>query len=270
MRAAILSDIHGNLHALGEALRLLCDKPVDVVAVLGDYVGYGAYPNQCVDFFRSIVQQGSPSLDAFYFLDMADIEEITRQFKKKRLILISGNHDKAVIDNDFRFMNPAAAQALGWTSQMLSDENKDFLSSLPLTAQDDDICYVHGSPQNPEEWIYIMYTHQAVEAFRCQDKLVCLNGHTHVPVIFSLKDDNLKVQQDEIEIQFADETRYLINVGSVGQPRDHNPMGSLGIIDTDVHTYQLLRFEYDIESASRSILDAGLPAICAERLKYGM
>lgn len=232
MKYAIISDIHSNLEALQKALTIIDGKKVDEIICLGDVVGYGANPNECAAVVR-----------------------------ERCSAIVLGNHDAAALDislaHDF---NSIARHAVEWTGKTLTDDHKDWLSALPLVHRTDDIIFVHASPQFPEEWNYIIDAHDAMDAFDHFDEKICFFGHTHVPGVFSNRGRAKTVTRDD---------RYIVNVGSIGQPRDGNPMLSFGIFDTDTWEYELIRSEYSIQDAVDKIFNAGLPKELGYRLQFG-
>ncbi len=233
MKYAIISDIHANLEALKKAMSIIEERHVDEIVCLGDVVGYGANPNECVD----IVRRGCSAV-------------------------VMGNHDQAALDpagpHDF---NPVAQRAIEWTADQLTAENRSFLLSLPMCEKRENILLVHSSPASPELWDYIINADEAVSAIHQFEEKICFIGHTHVPGIFSPLGRAKSISQSE---------HYLVNVGSVGQPRDGNPMLAFGLFDSTAWEYELIRSEYDIQEAADKILNAGLPRELGYRLMYGM
>jgi predicted phosphodiesterase len=233
MKYAIISDIHSNLEALTKTLGIIDESGVDEIVCLGDIVGYGANPNECV----ALVQ-------------------------KRCSKIVIGNHDVAAIDpsvaEDF---NPIAKKAVIWTSQELSDASKQFLSALPYQIKAEPALFVHSSPQEPEAWNYIINAEDAIAALRYCNEKICFIGHTHVPGIFSKRGRAKFITTDE---------QFLVNVGSVGQPRDGNPMLAFGIFDTEQWSYEQMRSDYEIQLASDKIFKAGLPEELGYRLMYGV
>lgn len=233
MKYAIISDIHANLEALKKAMSIIEEKHVDEIICLGDVVGYGANPNECVDIVRS-----------------------------RCSAVILGNHDEAALDpmgpHDF---NPIAQKAIEWTAGQLTDENRSFLSSRPMAEKKEDILLVHSSPASPELWDYVINADDAVAAIQHFEEKICFIGHTHVPGIFSPHGRAKSISTTE---------QHLVNVGSVGQPRDGNPMLAFGIFDSTAWEYELIRSVYDIQGAAEKILNAGLPRELGFRLMYGM
>ena len=242
-RIAIFSDIHGNYHALEAVLEALEDEEVDLMVCCGDIVGYGARPNECVDKVREL-----------------------------ELPVIAGNHDHAcLLLTDISNFNEIAKAAVIWTKQVLTESNVSFLRQMPLTIKDEKnkICYVHASPKDPGEWNYILTMGEARTNFNYFTEQICFIGHSHQPFIIENENGNLACPSKP-EIEIRDNRRYLINVGSVGQPRDHNPDACFVIYDVEHRRLEIKRLEYDIEGAQRAILEAGLPRELAERLAHGM
>jgi predicted phosphodiesterase len=233
MKYAIISDIHSNLEALLKAFEIIDKEKVDEIICLGDIVGYGANPNECIDLVRS-----------------------------RCSTIILGNHDAAVL-HPFLFddFNPLALKALQWTAEQLTDESRMLLSSLPMVGRKENILFVHSSPSSPELWDYIVDSEDAASALQNFDERLCFIGHTHIPGIFS--------QQGSVK-SITREEQFLVNVGSVGQPRDRNPMLAFGIFDSSTWDYRLIRSEYNIEQAAEKIFKAGLPRELGVRLMHGM
>lgn len=233
MRLAIISDIHSNLEALTTALGLIDERNIDQIVCLGDIVGYGANPSECLALVRT-----------------------------RCSVVIMGNHDRAAADiSKAENFTTNARRAIQWTSNVLSSEEKRYLQSLPYTATIENALLVHGSPYEPQEFNYVLSTFDALDAIQYFDQKLCFIGHTHAPGIFSEKGRSESVKPDN---------RYLINVGSIGQPRDGNPMLSFGILDTDTWGYENIRRVYDVESAAEKIIAAGLPLALAQRLTRGV
>ncbi len=225
MKLALISDIHGNLPALEAVLRSIKNERVDSIICLGDIVGYGARPNECIELLKD---ENIPS--------------------------ILGNHDATVIGRlSPSFMNSNARVASEWTIEQLTKINIEFLKSLPLTLEFETILCVHSSPDEPEQWHYLFKNSDTSAGFRSFSQLVCFFGHTHFPVIFTNPSDG----------------RRLINVGSVGQPRDHDSRSCYGIYNTSTADFLWVRVEYPIAEAAKHIIDAGLPPYLAQRLATG-
>ena len=223
---ALISDIHGNLPALEAVLSSINREHVDTVICLGDIVGYGARPNECIERLRG-----------------------------ENIPCILGNHDASAIGRlSPAMMNSHARTASVWTIEQLTPDNKDYLADLPLTMDFQSIFCVHSSPNEPEQWHYIFNLADAAAAFRCFSQIVCFSGHTHFPTIFTNPTDG----------------RRLINVGSVGQPRDRDPRACYGLYDASTVNFHWVRVEYPIAESARHIIDAGLPPFLAQRLASGI
>ncbi len=244
MRYAVLSDVHGNLHALEAVLDHLQEVAPDRIVFLGDAVGYGAFPNECVAKIQAVAE-----------------------------VALMGNHDYAVLNPAERTVfNPYAREAIEWTDRQLNPEARQYLAQRPLTATlEPGVCAVHASPHNPLEWLYIFTPAQAQVQFRYVEGWLCFFGHTHLPVVYR------ETQGPEAEVLLTGEgsltlnrkERYLINPGSVGQPRDRDPRASFLLVDTDTGHLEIRRLAYPIAQAQEAILRAGLPPFLAERLAIG-
>jgi diadenosine tetraphosphatase ApaH/serine/threonine PP2A family protein phosphatase len=241
MRLGIFSDVHSNLEALEAALEFFDEAEVTQYLFLGDLVGYGANPNECIELVRKLHCAG-----------------------------VAGNHDfgvlKKTLIEDF---NPSAAEALMWTQKQLTEESRLYIDSLELTERFDPCFLVHGSPSTPTSWEYIFSLKEAIYEFNCFSSRVCLIGHTHYPfAIVKTSDGSFNlIKEDEFIIE--NNNRYLINVGSVGQPRDGNPRACVALFDTKTNKFNFTRLDYDIDSAQKKILSAGLPPFLAYRLAQG-
>jgi predicted phosphodiesterase len=245
VRALVVSDLHSNAEALRMVMNRVRRKKFDVVVCLGDFVGYGAQPNQILDTMRTM---------------------------KGPKLYIRGNHDRvaAGLDHADGFNTAAKAAAL-WTRDHLSARNRHFLEKLPLgPIEREGVMICHGAPHNEDE--YVFHEGHAMEVFESTAAPIILYGHTHLPVIFSL-DRQHRVHgvavRGDVVVRLDSEHRYLINPGSVGQPRDRNPASSFVIFDSKRLTVQFFRVAYDVGKTQGSILKAGLPAILAQRLAYG-
>jgi len=233
MRIAIISDIHSNLEALTKALEIIDRQSVNEIICLGDIVGYGANPNECIELVR-----------------------------QRCNIVIKGNHDEAILDPSIthRFTEDAR-DAIIWTLKQISEENVSYLHTLSLSLKKGDLFFVHASPCFPERWKYILEDHAAARALQCFSESICFIGHTHTPAVFSANGQVSSIVKSK---------RYLINVGSIGQPRDQNPELSFGLFDTDTWAYENIRSVYDVESAMKKILATNLPRVLGHRLLMGM
>jgi putative phosphoesterase len=235
MRIAIISDIHANLEALEQALSIIESKSVDTIVCLGDVVGYGANPNECTALVR-----------------------------KAAAHTILGNHDQAALDLSVSetFTRYARISAL-WTYRQLTDENKEFIQTLPHTLVLGELLFVHASPYEPESWHYILTAADARDNYDHFHQSVCFVGHSHEARIFCKNHSRAETGK----LNKAD--KYIINVGSVGQPRDGDWRLSFGIFDTEEWIYENVRAEYDVTTASTKIRKAGLPPALADRLFVG-
>lgn len=241
MKYAIISDIHGNLEALESALLEIEKTQVDSILCLGDIVGYGPNPNECV----------------------AKIKEISD-------VCLAGNHDYAPLGRlDLAYFNPWAKDAINWTAERLSPDSKQFLTELPLKMEVDGFTIVHATPATPDEWNYITTIGDAVRNFTEFKGQICFIGHSHVPMVVSVdeNDEYRLIKKSAFNIEKG--MRYIINVGSIGQPRDLNPKASFGIYDNESKTYELKRVDYDLSQTQSKIRESGLPEFLAERLESG-
>lgn len=245
MRYAVIGDVHGNIRALEAVLEALSAASFDSLLFLGDLVGYGAEPNECVELLRS----------------------------QENLVAIAGNHDRQVTGPKDVRMRPEAALALDWTREQLSQDNLNYLTNLPLVEfADDNIVLVHGSVKSPDA--YIMRREDFDEARVDFQKIfsgrqILFFGHTHLPVLAGGQSIVSRMQAARA-FKLDSTDIYLINPGSVGQPRDRCPMASCGLFDSEKWTMSFLRIPYDNEGASEAILKAGLPEKFATRLSQGI
>lgn len=245
MRALVVSDLHSNEEALRAVMARVRRKKFDSVVCLGDFVGYGAHPNQVLDTMRKM---------------------------RGRKLYIRGNHDRTAAGlDDAEAFNQAARDAILWTRAHLSAPNRAFLRDLvqgPLLKSDVMLC--HGSPFDEDEYVFnVQHAAQVLAFFEAP---IILFGHTHLPAIFSITRDMAVsgfAVRGEATLRLEPGKRYLINPGSVGQPRDRNPAASFLILDTTKRTVQFFRVAYDVAKTQSSILKAGLPQILASRLSHG-
>ena len=267
MKYAILSDIHGNLEALNAVLAKCREEGVDEYISLGDIVGYNANPKECLDLLRSLKLAGA----------------------------VKGNHDEYAAGNDSAMegFNPHAKAAVIWTKSKLSPADRAYLTGLPMrkTLKNTLITIVHATLDSPDSWGYIFDAHHAADNFAYQFTPLCFIGHSHVPVAFCKKPLSLRTDRmidelvswegnnvpeshfqrsDYISINLEAGHKYLLNVGSVGQPRNKDPRASFAIYDSDLKNVTRYRVPYDIASAQQKILDAGLPERLASRLAQGI
>ena len=245
MRLAIFSDIHGNLEALEAFIEDASHCAVDDYICLGDVVGYGAGPAQCMERLKSL----------------------------PRFSLLLGNHDAAAIWQMSPYqMNARATQAILWTMDQLSEAQTRRLAALESTLQAHDMLFCHANPYSPQGWGYVRSWFSAMRSFLAARHKVIFVGHTHRP--------RLITHTGGLRIHFADppsegavdlktKCRCIVDCGSIGQPRDGNPEAGYVICDTEAPSVAFRRFAYDIEGAARRIRQAGLPRQLAERLFRG-
>lgn len=241
MRILVLSDVHANLAAFKAVLADAAGQ-WDQIYYLGDLVGYGPNPNECV--------------------------ELLRQYDH---IALSGNHDWAALGKlDISDFNPEARRAVLWTRDMLSEESFAFLDALPAMRTEGPFTLAHGSPRHPV-WEYILDYETAAANFEYFDTPYCLVGHTHVPLLIAeRKDDDLFVLTPTYqETVYLEDTRVIINPGSVGQPRDSDPRAAYGLLNLEDLTWEFHRVEYPIEETQEQMIEFDLPRPLVTRLAYG-
>ena len=239
MRFAIISDIHANLEAFEAVLADARDNKCTDFVCLGDAVGYNANPHECVHLVRE--------------LDCP---------------IVKGNHDEqASLDESSRDFNEMAEAAIQWTRDHLTAEDKDWLRDLKLQRQVGDFTVVHATLDSPGQWGYVFNNLDAAASFTYQQTAVCFFGHTHVPMAF-IRDDGVQRQQiDKLSIDPG--KKYFINVGSVGQPRDGDWHAAYCIYDAGSNVVEQRRVKYDLATAQKKIINAGLPHLLADRLAIG-
>ena len=240
VRYAILGDIHANLEALSAVLDDARQQGVTSYACVGDIVGYNANPRECLEIIQQI-----------------------------KCVSVRGNHDHYCSgEESLRDFHPLAANVLDWTRNQLSPAHVGFLGDLRLVRLLEGFTLVHSTLDMPEKWGYVFDQLEAEANFNYQSTSVCFHGHTHVPVVFE------KIGRVErhvfTRVKVALGAKYFINVGSVGQPRDHDPRASYAIYDVDKREVELRRIPYDIIAVQKKILAAGLPERMALRLSVGI
>jgi len=240
MRYGLFSDVHSNLEALEAVLKAVEKEGVDQLLCAGDLVGYGADPSGCLSLL-----------------------------KEKGVHSVCGNHDAAMTEKlDLEWFNPQARAALEWTSKQISPMERTALENLQFVWQNGDLTLVHGCLHEPEQFHYVLNLSDARESFRLQETPAVFIGHTHSPGIFIQEGTGFSFQRIS-EWLLNSRCRYLVNVGSVGQPRDGDPRACYCVYDTQTRTVQLRRVSYPIEQAQAKIRRAGLPEFLADRLAYG-
>ncbi len=240
MRYAIISDIHGNLEALKTVLADIEKQNADKIICLGDVVGYGPAPNECVELVR-----------------------------KHADICLMGNHDFAAVGKEpLEYFNAYARDAILWTRRALTEESLQYLSERPFMYIEDDLTFVHSSPYRPEEWLYILSARDAASQFDHLQTEICFIGHSHVAIGFARRDSDFWLLMDP-ENHLNEGARYIINVGAVGQPRDNDPRASYGIYDADAREFVFRRLEYDVQATQKQMEKLGLPRYLIDRLQVG-
>jgi predicted phosphodiesterase len=239
MKYAIIADIHGNLEALQVVLNDIQEQKCTHVACVGDIVGYNANPKECLDIIRSL-----------------------------NCPCVKGNHDEyCSTDAELEGFNPHAAEAVNWTRQRLSEDDRKWLRELKYVRMVANFTMVHATLDGPQRWGYVFDKLAAAASFTYQNTPVCFFGHTHVPVAFIR--DSVVRGGTYSKFKVEPGRKYFLNVSAVGQPRDNNPKAGYVIYDMDEATIELRRLDYDIAATQKKILEAGLPQRLAERLTYG-
>ncbi|MFA6091632.1 MAG: metallophosphoesterase family protein [Elusimicrobiota bacterium] len=245
MRWAVFSDIHSNAEAFAAVLEAVGRERVDGYVCCGDVVGYGAEPNETLRLASGL----------------------------SNLHCVRGNHDLAVLGRmDLSWFNGMAAESVRYAQAVLTEENRRWLQDLPPRIDHSEFTLVHGSPRNPAEE-YLVTVQQFHDNTPHYAVSPCFVGHSHLPLVFLMKEPVSYVEfstlQADQQVSVPRGMRVVINSGSVGQPRDHDPRAAYGIYDDEQRLFTLRRVEYDVQAAQRKILEAGLPEFLAMRLLYG-
>jgi diadenosine tetraphosphatase ApaH/serine/threonine PP2A family protein phosphatase len=243
VRIAVISDIHGNLHALAAVLTAIEGEAPDAFWCLGDLVGYGPRPNAC-----------------------------TREVAARAEICLAGNHDLGVLGRlDLLEFSPEAAVAARWSAAVLEREERAYLEGLRPAARHDEVGLYHASPRDPI-WEYVLTPDAALLAFRACDDALVLVGHSHVPLAISLEDDELDGghMPGATSVELDPKRRWLLNPGSVGQPRDVDPRAAFLLLDLGARRADFHRVAYPIRTTQAEIRERGLPEILAARLELGV
>ena len=241
MKCALISDIHGNLEALEAVLKDIDDRKVDVIHCLGDVVGYGCNPAECLELVLSRCK-----------------------------IRLMGNHEFAALGLlQSGYLNDIAEQSLAWTAKQLTEDDLASIADFEMDATIENAYLVHASPYEPDQWHYILSVDEALQGFGQFAQPLGFFGHTHVPHLFSLGPDGTCHMRAGHDFDLDDEKRYLVNVGSVGQPRDNDPRACYAVYDSEGQQIMLRRVEYDIELTQSKMAQAKLPALLFERLEVG-
>jgi predicted phosphodiesterase len=239
MKYAVIADIHANLDAFEVVLDDARNQKCTHYCCVGDVVGYGANPKECLEIVR---RMGMPC--------------------------VKGNHDEyCSSEEDLEGFNPHAAEAVQWTRKQLSDDDRKWLRDLKYVRLVASFSMVHATLDQPERWGYVFDKLMAAASFTYQNTSVCFFGHTHVPVAFIR--DSVVRGGTYSKFRVEPGRKYFVNVGSVGQPRDNNPKSAYVIYDLNEGSIELRRLDYDIAKAQKKILEAGLPPRLAERLSFG-
>ncbi len=232
MRLAFVSDIHSNFDALRAVFEDIDGRDVHEVYCLGDIVGYGAQPRECIALVRD-----------------------------RCLVSLQGNHDVAVTDPSFQeFFSTRAAEAIRWTAAQISSEDRQWLATLPFSVTKGELHLAHASPGSPRLFAYVFSEMDARAYAEAFSQRLCVIGHTHLPRIWPLTPG---------VFGYDSEHRFILNVGSVGQPRDGDPRACYGLLDSVAGTFEHIRVSYDVKAAGDRIIAAGLPRALAQRLREG-
>ncbi|NNF07282.1 MAG: metallophosphoesterase family protein [Candidatus Eisenbacteria bacterium] len=244
MRIAFISDIHANYEALQTVLEDIETQSIDEIVSLGDIVGYGPNPNECAAVVKERCEKS-----------------------------VLGNHDQAALGLlSTEYFNEIAKQATQWTINNLSEDTKAYLSSLPFTEKIEDVRLNHSSPLDPEKWTYVLTLEEAKRQFAGFDERICFIGHSHVPIVLEQgaeRPSAIRYPSDE-PLELFPDRRYIVNVGSVGQPRDRDPRSAYVWYDTQLQTLCLRRLDYEVQTVREKIREAGLPEFLGNRLVEGM
>ncbi|MFA5118886.1 MAG: metallophosphoesterase family protein [Candidatus Omnitrophota bacterium] len=241
MRYGIIGDIHSNLEALQAVLQALSLERVDEYLCVGDIVGYGSDPQECID-----------------------------RVKERVSMTVAGNHDQAAVDLfPALYFNSYAQKAISWTKKNISESGKDFLRPLQLVYQNKDLTLVHGSLINPGDFKYITEPGALESTFDLLEGNICFIGHTHTAGIFTQDGTGKRAYQKAGSLEIGKGGKYIVNVGSVGQPRDSDCRASCCIYDTVTGKVSLKRVDYDVQLARKKIIERGLPYFLGDRLLSG-
>lgn len=240
MHYAILSDVHSNLEALDAVLKDIRKRKINEILFLGDAVGYGPNPNECIELL-----------------------------KDKCKVLLAGNHDWGVLGlTDIEYFNEYARAAIEFTKGILTEKNRKALNTFPIikNMKKENMLLVHSTPKEPEKWHYLLTLWDAEMNFHYFNQRICLLGHSHQPFIIERVPSGEMVTRKS-KAKLGESERYIINVGSVGQPRDRDPKTCYAIIDDE--KVELVRVPYDIETTQKKMMKEGLPLPLIERLSRG-
>ncbi|MFH1269860.1 MAG: metallophosphoesterase family protein [Candidatus Omnitrophota bacterium] len=240
MRYGVFSDIHSNLEAFDAVIEAYRKEKIDRYLCIGDAVGYAANPNECV-----------------------------RKVKTLAKVTVSGNHDWASVGlSSADYFNPFAKEAVSWTRRNLDEQGRNFLEGLPLVYKNGDLTLVHGTLDDPGDFNYMTDAIIAARTFELLETDICFVGHTHVAGTFIESENGIRYQEDS-NIDIKEGSRYIINAGSVGQPRDGDPRAAYCIYDSDKKCVRIKRVSYDIQATRKKIISGGLPEFLGDRLLAG-
>jgi predicted phosphodiesterase len=244
MRIAVLSDIHSNLEALEAVFEHAFKQRVDRYVCLGDVVGYGANPNECIELLLSL-----PACPC-----------------------ILGNHDAAILGIPMN-MKREARQVVRWTKSVLTKSSMWFLKEMEDVIQWDDISFCHSNPYRPRNWYYVTEKTYISSSFARSKSKVIFVGHTHVPVAITRKNFfcvYIRSPEHSMVVPVAEVNRQIFNSGSIGQPRDGDPRAAYLIYDTNKSVIEFFRVNYNVERAAQKIRSLGLPEMFAQRILTGV
>jgi len=238
MKVIIISDIHGNLEALNKVLEYIDNLEEEKrVVCLGDIVGYGPNPAECFKIVESITDK-----------------------------ICLGNHEDAILDTDYDYqINWHARTAIRWTRGVLDEVTTEAIRKLPLQIVENNVMYVHASPDDPMLWKYITNAGNAYSSLIEMKHSLCFVGHSHIPGIYTYR----ALQRNSNKVTISKDDKTIVNVGSVGQPRDGSPMLSFAVFDDNNWDVEIIRLEYDYHKTMEKIKKANLPSLLAERLAKG-
>ncbi|VAX30233.1 hypothetical protein MNBD_NITROSPIRAE03-1445 [hydrothermal vent metagenome] len=241
MLYAVISDVHSNLEALNAVIKDIRKRDIENILFLGDAVGYGPNPNECIELL-----------------------------KKECMILLAGNHDRAVTgDTPLVYFNENARAAVQWTIEHITGEHLEFLGKLDIlkVMEKDNLCLVHSTPKEPDAWRYIITLNDAGGNFQYFEQKICLAGHSHAPFIVEKRPSGELILYKD-RATFSEAARYIINAGSVGQPRDRDTRAAYAVLTEG--KVEIIRVDYNFKETQRKMKEAGLPKFLIERLEKGM
>lgn len=247
MKLALITDIHANCEAFQACLDAAQRHGAERLALLGDFVGYGADPAWVVQRVRELVEDGA--------------------------IAVKGNHDEAVVHGPNPLMVDEARRVITWTRSQLASEQVQFLSSLPHTAEDLSCLFVHANAHEPRRWDYIIDRYDAARSFVASEQPVIFAGHVHEPRVYrrNAHDEVIDlVPASGVPMDLDGDHQWLVLPGSAGQPRDGNPAACWALFDTDTRQLTIHRTTYDHARAAEKIIAAGLPPALGRRLLIGV